>query len=267
MKKLVKKTALYRLLRDVYFGLLQFVHKHRAIKQYSETMENTGNIIAFNEPKVCFYLPYYKEDLIQLAIITTRNYYEIDYLNYVCKVWKNGCIGEAIKGNTILDIGSNIGNHSLFFLLECSACMAYIFEPIKDTFEIMKKNIEINNLEKNAVLYNMGVGECETTAEIKGYSKKNTGGASLEINSTGNIKMCAIDNLNIHEKVGLIKIDTEGFEIGVVKGMVNLIRENHPYIMIEIQPNNFDEINNILMDIGYTYEIYDEYNHLYFYNE
>lgn len=79
--------------------------------------------------------------------------------------------------------------------------------------------------------------------------------------------MCAIDNLNIHEKVALIKIDTEGFEIGVVKGTVDLIRKNHPYIMIEIQPNNFDEVNNILMDIGYSYEIYDEYNYLFFYNE
>lgn len=173
------------MLRDVFFGLVKCVHKHRAIKLYNEIMENTDNIIAFNEPKVCFYLPYYKEDLIQLSIISTKNYYEIDYLNYVCKAWNNGCIGEAIKGNAILDIGSNIGNHSLFFLLECSAHMAHIFEPIKDTFEIMKKNMEINNLAKKAVLYNMGVGECETTAEIKGYSKKNTGGASLEINSGG----------------------------------------------------------------------------------
>lgn len=214
--------------------------------------------------KAKFYLPNYKDDLIQQSIIYYKTYFENENLQFITQKWCRGIIGKLIKNSTVLDIGSNIGNHALYFLLECEAKMVHCFEPIESTFKILEKNIKINHVEDRACLYNVAVGEKTGSAAIEHYEEENIGGTVLTDEENGSIKVVTIDELNIAGDICLVKIDVEGFEKKVIAGMVQTLKKHHPFIMIEIQKNIFSEITNQLTSLGYCYIHLGDIDYLFF---
>ena len=245
--------------------------KKRQIREEKIAKKN-NYIFNLNNIAVRFYLPYYNIDFIQKTIVSSGNYFEINNLNYICKQWHCGIIGEVIKTKAVLDIGANIGNHTLYYTKECGAGSVYCFEPVKDTFATLKKNIEINGIENAVHLFNKGVGHASCKAKISTYNKENIGGTIIEPSISGDIEVISIDELEIIEDIGLVKIDVEGFEIEVLKGMLKTLCRNKPYIAIEIRDRNFEEAQSILSSFGYTYQEIEkhldwrDYNDYLFYN-
>ena len=221
-------------------------------------MKRRGYILKLNGLKSRFYLPYIKSDLIQQQIYWKKDYFEEKELNKVCKQYGNGKIGKLIRNSIVLDIGTNIGNHTLYFLNECEAKLVYCFEPIKDTFHVLEENIKINHLESRVVPMNVAVGKNSGKARVGYYTKDNTGMTTLDLSSDGDIKVVSIDELGIPKKIGLVKIDVEGFEVDVIRGMMVTIQRDTPFLFIEIQNTNFDIVNSMLQEFGYQYEILDE---------
>lgn len=228
-------------------------------------MKRNNYVVKFDNLTSIFFLPYYKKDYIQRTILKTNNYYERQNLDFICKEWRKGVIGNIIRQTLVLDIGANIGNHSLYFLNECNAMGVYCFEPVKDTFRILKKNIVINNLSDRTILNNVGVGVKSGQAIIDQYDSNNIGSTTIELSKEGDIKVISIDELNIKEKIGLVKMDVEGFEISALKGMINTLRNNLPFISIEIRNHNKREALSILLQMGYKYieldkqDVYSDY--------
>lgn len=222
-------------------------------RTFSLQMKLKGNIFESEIMLSKIYVPYYATDLIQQIIVQTGNYYERDQLDKVCREWNHGDVGKRLKESAVLDVGTNIGNHTLYYLNECQAAFVYCFEPIQDTFRILKKNIEINGLEKRTQLNRLGVGAQRGKAIIAEYDLNNIGGTSIEINNDGSIDVISIDELEIKQQIGLIKIDVEGLEIEAMQGMKETIAKNHPYITIEINNGHFDAIWAMLKPLGYTY--------------
>lgn len=221
-------------------------------------MKQNGYVFCFEGIKSLFYLPYIRTDGIQIYMYGTKNYYERKLLDYLSIQWNNGIIGESIKKEVILDIGSNIGNHTLYFLNECDAKYSYCFEPAKDTFLILKRNMEVNHLEKRTTLYNMGVGSSMGSANISSQRHKDTAYTKISMAAKGDINVVSIDGLGIKDKIGLVKIDVEGFELEVIKGMQKTLENNKPYVMIEIWNNNLEELFSIFRSLGYQYQCIEE---------
>lgn len=239
-----------------------FMKGYRAIRRfqlniYGRIIERNGFVAEFKNIKSKFYLPLYKSDLIQIRILLHRNYYERDNLDYICKRWKSGIIDKTIKNGTVLDIGANIGNHTLYYLNECDASKVYAFEPVEETFNMLTKNIEINQLESHVKLMKVGVGSRDGEASVSYSKERNTGETKIAMADGGGIKVVSIDGLNIPEKIGLVKIDTEGFELEVLKGMKETLKRDMPFIMIEIWEDNFEEASDLLVNLGYKYEVLD----------
>jgi hypothetical protein len=70
------------------------------------------------------------------------------------------CAQEFLKPESIvLDCGANIGIFSLWVHQLSPKSQIYSFEPTKSTFEILKKNIKENNLEKFIHSFNMALGD------------------------------------------------------------------------------------------------------------
>lgn len=202
--------------------------------------------------KSVFYIPYYRTDYIQSVIRRSKDYFERTNLDYVCKSWKQGSIGKAIQENVVLDIGANIGNHTLYYANEIGTRTIHCFEPIADTFRILKRNIELNKLSNRVHLHNIAVGRSNGHAEIKEYDKKNIGGTSVKESNTGSIKLMTIDSLDIKDKIGFVKIDVEGFELEVLYGMKETLKRDKPYIACEIRNHNLDEATTFLQEFGYV---------------
>lgn len=119
----------------------------------------------------------------------------------------------------IIDVGSNIGVSVLFFKWLCPEARIIAFEPDSETFGLLKKNVEGNDL-KDVRLYNMAVYDSEGTIPFYydpddpgqfGMStmKERMPKASRTVQST-------LLSSYIEEGVDFLKMDIEGAEIKVL---------------------------------------------------
>ncbi|QBZ83546.1 methyltransferase FkbM [Hydrogenovibrio crunogenus] len=155
----------------------------------------------------------------------------------------------------VLDVGANIGNHTLSF---CSAgARVHAFEPVKPIHDILKYNIEKNGLSERASVYNFALSDCFSKEKITYESKGNVGGSSLENRVEGNlldVKLEKGDDFVIKQdfkKIDLIKIDVEGHEYKVLQGLIDSIKKFKPIIVIEW--NEIDTIERILNTSAFCY--------------
>jgi len=141
----------------------------------------------------------------------------------------------------ILDCGANIGIFSLWAHYLSSESQIYSFEPTKSTFEILEKNIKINNLDGCILNYNMAVGNRIDRIQLR--SGKDSIGADNSLIDSGlqisdkitiqNVQMVTLDNFvqeNNLPRVDFIKIDTEGYEKQIIQGASETIKRFSPVI-------------------------------------
>lgn len=192
-----------------------------------------------------FYVPDYPDDLIQNHIVDNRMFFDEDSLSYFDKYIKDG--------STILDIGGNIGNHSLYWGIVRKAQRIIAFEPCRISHDIFKKNIEINSLDKIITLHNFALGNTETKASLSGGDRTNIGGASIKPDDSGNMEIKTLDTLNLGiSHIDFIKIDVEGFESYVLEGAKNIINKYKPTMVIEIyDKERLDKIVLLLSNLDY----------------
>ena len=141
------------------------------------------------------------------------------------------------KGN-IIDVGSNIGSFTLNaanqFFKNKSIYKIYSFEPYHKIYQVLKKNIKLNNkLEKFIKLEKYAISK----KSFENYSikiiKNNLGGNSLtKINKKKSSKNFAtsisLDDYcftNKIKNISFIKIDVEGMELDVLEGSKRIIKK------------------------------------------
>ena len=143
------------------------------------------------------------------------------------------------KDDVILDIGANIGYHSLLFSEECgSKGQVYSFEPVKKNYTQMINNIALNQIQNISPL-NFALGNSDINLFIDTEkSGLNPGSISLlNVSKTGEEISCkdadkALRSMNI-KKIDFIKIDVEGYEWFVLESLKNIIKETRPIIIFE----------------------------------
>ena len=217
---------------------------HSKLSNIEKKISMLDNIWQINDVK--FFVPYYPVDFIQRNVVNNNSFFESDILEK---------LETYIPQNSIiLDIGANIGNHSLYWstISKKNVSKIYAFEPVYDTFMILSRNIKINNLENKVIIHNVGLSDIESCAKISSYSRENIGSTRL-VSDSGSIQLQKLDNIHIPEEhIDFIKIDVEGMEINCIEGAINTIKKFKPLIFIEIMPENLKTINKILSELEYT---------------
>lgn len=211
------------------------------------------------ENNIKMFLPC-KHDYVQTEILMHRQFFENTELRKIHKY--------VSQGMTFLDVGANIGNHSLYFSSVLKAKKIYSFEPMPLTYSILKKNISLNKLEGTVTLFECGLESENTKAEviIDGLKYNNLGGTNLAQCETGDLEIRKLDNIFIPEKIDFIKIDVERMEAFVLKGARETISREKPVIWIEIFDEKYNEVSGILADLGYKQiEILSENNYIFKY--
>lgn len=157
----------------------------------------------------------------------------------------------------ILDIGANIGVHSVVYSNYLKDGTVYSFEPQKVVYDLLVLNLDVNNC-KNAVAYNFGASNIDDTFYMNAhYDSKDNQGAfkicSKEESSGLSIQCKRIDDLKI-DNVGYIKIDVEGHEYETLLGMKTLLHNNKPNLLIEIHNSSPTKhsVFELLENVGYN---------------
>lgn len=156
------------------------------------------------------------------------------------------------QGATVaVDVGANIGYYTLLLAKVCKK--VYAFEPDKDCFKILEKNVEENNL-KNVVLFNKAVGaENKKVGIVK--DKNNFGNSKIDLRSqmsdvrkTELVECVRLDDV-IKDKTDLMKIDVQGYEEKVIEGAKKIIEKDSPTIFMEHNGGNLDFLKSVYKNI------------------
>ena len=195
-----------------------------------------------------FYLPI-KHDCIQQWIILHNEYFEQEEMD---------SIFQYIPQETVmLDIGANVGSHTLYFCNTLNATKVYAFDPNPEMVEIFKKNMELNKKD-NVVITQAAVGESKGKSSliINDDWKINRGGVRVKSDEKGEVDVISIDEFlaDKEENIGFVKIDVEQFEKEVLNGMVKTIEKYKPVIYLEIYDKNIEYVFDKLYGLGYKFK-------------
>ena len=135
------------------------------------------------------------------------------------------CKSKDIKFNHVLDIGAWVGTWTMAMNSFCGKVIA--FEPDPVHYECLVKNCS-----EDVETHQLAVGNEEKMISL---SEDNFTQAK-RVMGDGNIPMVTIDSLNLDD-VDLIKIDVEGYEMEVLKGADQTLK-NVEYLMIELNNNS-----------------------------
>jgi FkbM family methyltransferase len=177
---------------------------------------------------------------------------------------------ELVKKNKcyfFIDVGANIGFHSIYFASQPNIEKVYAFEPDPRNFSQLLANIFLNEQCEKVTPYNLALSSKNGEEAIylsrmkKNYEtdKLNTGTSSMIFNEERHsmdgaitIQTRRLDGLLKLENQSIaIKIDVEGYESVVLDGMNNIIRNNQCVILLEIFKDHFETVNGYLRKMAY----------------
>ncbi|MDB5476484.1 MAG: SAM-dependent methyltransferase [Phenylobacterium sp.] len=159
-------------------------------------------------------------------------------------------------GMTVVEIGANIGAHTVPLARKCAPGPLLAFEPQPRVFQVLCANLVRNDIG-NVLAYPEACGDSEgwaTMLMLDYDAAQNFGAASLQpLGNPGvKVRVIPLDSLEL-PTLGLLKIDVEGFEPMVLRGARRTIARCRPVIYVENdRPEQQGEVISILTEMGYT---------------
>jgi len=209
-------------------------------------------------------------DLLSDSLLITKNYEPVE---------TNIIRGIIKEGDIVVDAGANIGYYTVLLSKAAGPTgKVYAFEPGKECFELLSRNVLENNCS-NVVLINKALSDKE--GDIKFYVNDKDK-ASSSIFPLGNIldgqspssilketshlgtevivKATTLD-AEIKEDIDFMKMDIEGAEFNGLMGGIELLKTCKKMI-IEVPEvrKDFEDIQQLLRNNKYRIERLDEGN-------
>jgi len=170
----------------------------------------------------------------------------------------------GVKFDQCVDVGAHVGLYTI--LLSRNSDHVYAFEPMRQLFDILLAlNIQ------NVSIYNLALGN--QNGETKIYLPTLAGKTNLALGTlrflgaqkdekvdTQKVKIAKFDEFEKQidfTRIDFVKIDVEGFEMEVLRGMKRLLESKKPVLMIEIETRHNPQYPEIFDYLGsLQYESY-----------
>jgi FkbM family methyltransferase len=155
-------------------------------------------------------------------------------------------------GGTFLDIGANVGNHTLYVAKFLRASRIVCFEPNPPAIALLESNVWLNGLARIVDGSYLGIGLSDHAQEnvAMRYGRGNLGGGRI-VQEVGSIRLERADFLLAGQRFDFIKIDVEGMELAVLAGMSGLLATHRPRMFIEVDNGNAAGFQTWLEEAGY----------------
>jgi FkbM family methyltransferase len=189
-------------------------------------------------------------------------YFNEYYESHVTKTIKN-----VVKADSVcLDIGANIGCHTLTMAHQATHGKIYAFEPNPKSFERLMFNINLNKLA-NVTAYNVAISSDtgESSLFVPDDQDCNKGKCSMvlsrqrgltheiKINST---RIADVPEMNELDRCDFIKIDVEGYEPVCITELLDIINKFCPIIVFEYDTNTWKPAHASLQEVFQMLEKY-----------
>lgn len=165
--------------------------------------------------------------------------------------------------DTFYDVGANVGTYTCFAASKLGDGRTVAFEPEPENVASLRKNIELNDLHVDVCPFALSDTDGTTRLALTG-EEAGEGEHSLAVDDTQ-------DTVEIETKRGdtalasydlptptVVKIDVEGAELLVLKGMASTLREHVRLVYLEVHPEKLvkfgsttSEVRTFLEDAGF----------------
>lgn len=173
----------------------------------------------------------------------------------------------AATEGMLLDVGANLGYISLALSALRPQGTVHAFEPSPVTYKCLQHNLALNKVS-NVATHQLAVGgeagtfkfsadeNSPTTSRLEPSTGRQGGGKAIDVSVT---TLDAFLRDKGGSRVGFLKVDVEGFEVQVIKGAVQLLKERRCAAgLIELCPYNLEGCGNsvealveAVLDVGY----------------
>jgi len=178
------------------------------------------------------------------------------------------------EGSVVVDVGANSG----FFSLRASKLVGntgrvLAFEPYSKSFMLLQRHLEANN-RVNVTAYHLALGSHPGVANLDVYNSPGNNSLVEKLDYYGErswLRKEGSEQVNVDTldavisrlgvvRVDILKIDTEGSELEVLRGSREVLERYHPKIVAETHPvgASWGELEAFLLSFGYVTKV-EEY--------
>ena len=192
---------------------------------YKTHMEKTT--VVYNNETTEIWIHVAPTDYVSNMIRWTKRFYENDLLAFIHLNFP--------PQKVIVDVGANIGNHSLFFAKYIGCQHLHAFEPVDVNARVFKENLA--PYTSLCTLHEQALSDTVGQRTLYNCEKDNYGGFSLTAQQSSftvqdMIPVATLDDFALKD-VTLLKIDVENHENEVLRGAKTTIELNRPIIVLE----------------------------------
>ncbi|HSV40502.1 MAG TPA: FkbM family methyltransferase [Nocardioidaceae bacterium] len=166
-------------------------------------------------------------------------------------------------GDLVLDVGSNVGNHAVYFSKRYPQSRIMVFEPSTEAARLLRLNLAANHCENVDTTYiGVGLSDRAGTAVLRRGGPRNLGGSRIAdpqdvVGAQGRGRAQEIRLLTGDEALegaapAFIKIDVEGHEFEALEGLSETIRRHRPRLFVEVNNANEERLQAWLSEHSYT---------------
>ncbi|OYR83523.1 hypothetical protein DJ84_08020 [Halorubrum ezzemoulense] len=239
IRQLIRKTGVNRILSKPYWKLVHLLSEKKQVHKI------TNHEISFWASTFTEFMRFRDHDLVGERLIikdllTTLNSNDIFY-----------------------DIGANVGTYSCFIAAELGPGKTVAFEPEPDNATHLKENLKLNDLDADVI--QVALSDTDGTIDMA-LTGDEAGEGEHAIATDDNERTLEVETAKgdtIIEERGLpkptvVKIDVEGAELSVLRGLRKTLHENCRLAYVEVHPEkikNFGgeacEVEAFLMGAGF----------------
>ncbi len=153
-------------------------------------------------------------------------------------------------GGTIVDVGANTGNHTVYFARFLRPRLIIPVEPIEEAADLIRANARLNEIAIDERGLGLAAADAPGTLEMSivrdMMMAKVDPGAPKKVA----VRAVRLDDL-VPEKVDFLKVDVEGYEINVLMGAQRILSQDRPQLMLEATDATRDALAAHLAELGY----------------
>jgi FkbM family methyltransferase len=177
------------------------------------------------------------------SFVVYANFPEFEEMNFIYETVNNG--------DTVLDVGANIGAISILAASRGTKVQVFSFEPTEKLIPLIEENINVNKFQNRIEVIKKAVSDktgklqfiLESESEINHISSKDDDSSnSIEVDSINLDSFVREKSLGI---INLLKVDVEGAELSVFRGSQELFDKKRVEVIVF-------ELNKNISNFGYN---------------